>query len=86
MKRTKYKSFKGFGKPKDPRFWVEVVYCDEDRPSDFLRLNCSDENVQNTMDRLVQDTAVDCCVLLKGTTDIESPKVSDILLAGERDT
>ena len=85
MKRTKDKSFKGFGKPKPPKFWVEVVYCDEDRPSDFLRLNCSDENVQNTMDVLLQDTDVDCCVLLKGTADIKAVKASDILLAGERD-
>ena len=79
------KSFKGFGTPKQPRLWLEVVYLDSAKPSTFKRLNCTDEAAQGKIDKLLQDKAIDCCILLKGKTDIGNIKKGDVLLMGERD-
>jgi hypothetical protein len=78
-------AFKGFGTLKQPRLWLEIVYLDSAKPSTFKRLNCTDEAAQGKIDKLLQDNAIDCCILLKGSADIENIKKGDVLLMGERD-
>jgi hypothetical protein len=83
--RKAKKQFKGFGTLKAPRLWLEVVYLDSARESTFKRLNCTDEAAQGKIDKLLRDKAIDCCILLKGKTDIGNIKKGDVLLMGERD-